>query len=87
MKHLKHIPHGKLLLLFLLVQNGQWNKDMTPKKWEDFLDSIHLMAYDMKGQKHTDVHSGLHKHDYDTEDQVIANVVSALLKLKDFVFE
>ena len=52
------------------------------------LDSIHLMAYDMKvGLKHTDVHSALHRHDYDTGDQAQANVVSALLKLIYFVFE
>ena len=41
------------------------------------LDSAHLMAYDMKenGQKHTDVHSALHKDDYDKGDAANANVV------------
>ena len=58
------------------------------KEMGKLLDSIHLMAYDMKvGIQRTDVHSGLHKHDYDTGDQAQANVVSALLNLIDFVFE
>ena len=47
------------------------------KQLGELLDSIHLMAYDMKenGQKHTDVHSALHKHDYDKGDAAHANVV------------
>ena len=63
-------------------------KGYDVKEMGRLLDSINLMAYDMKvGQNHTDVHSSLHRHTYDTGDQAQANVVSALLNLIDFVFE